>query len=258
VGANRPKRLPVVLTKSELQQIFIRLSGSIKLIVDHEVTNAVTDRDLLSQMAICAKEIRGVEHLEALADMGYYHGKEIKRCIENGITHNIPKVGTSANRKPAPCLLRNPSAVFYSMSCPKALSRCATMAFLALGFVSGWHPCVNNSVDQFQMNLHLTKTNNPVTTSPISSLVLPVAEPCKERRLSLPSLPELSCSWFASCDLHRHRTCSLCVLIDARQEWLYAPFPHPFPQFAAPVACIHRQILLQSSQIKMTFDRGSL
>lgn len=70
-----------------------------KLIVDHEVTNAVTDRDLLSQMAIRAKEILGVEHLEALADMGYYHGKEIKRCIENGITPYIPKASTSANRK---------------------------------------------------------------------------------------------------------------------------------------------------------------
>jgi len=33
VGARRPKRLPVVLTKSEVQQIFVRLSGVIKLIV---------------------------------------------------------------------------------------------------------------------------------------------------------------------------------------------------------------------------------
>jgi len=32
-GARRPKRLPVVLTKSEVQQIFVRLSGNIKLIV---------------------------------------------------------------------------------------------------------------------------------------------------------------------------------------------------------------------------------
>ena len=33
VGAKRPKHLPVVLTKSEIQQIFVRLSGNIKLIV---------------------------------------------------------------------------------------------------------------------------------------------------------------------------------------------------------------------------------
>ncbi len=33
IGAKRPKRLPVVLTKSEIQQILIRLSGGTKLIV---------------------------------------------------------------------------------------------------------------------------------------------------------------------------------------------------------------------------------
>ncbi len=33
VGAKKPKRLPVVLTKSEVQQILVRLSGEIKLIV---------------------------------------------------------------------------------------------------------------------------------------------------------------------------------------------------------------------------------
>ena len=42
-----------------------------KLIVDHEVTNAVTDRDLLSTMAKRAKDLLGVDDLEALADMGY-------------------------------------------------------------------------------------------------------------------------------------------------------------------------------------------
>jgi hypothetical protein len=70
-----------------------------KLIADHEVTNAVTDRGLLSQMAIRTKEILEVEHLEALADMGYYHGKEVKRCVEEGITPYIPKPQTSASRK---------------------------------------------------------------------------------------------------------------------------------------------------------------
>ena len=33
VGAKRPKRLPVVLTKSEVQQILVRLSGDTKLVV---------------------------------------------------------------------------------------------------------------------------------------------------------------------------------------------------------------------------------
>ena len=33
IGAKRPKRLPVVLTKSEVQQILVRLSGDTKMIV---------------------------------------------------------------------------------------------------------------------------------------------------------------------------------------------------------------------------------
>lgn len=70
-----------------------------KLILDHQVTNNVTDRDLLSDMAKRAKEILGVDQLEALADMGYYHGKEIKACLDEGITPYIPKPRTSANRK---------------------------------------------------------------------------------------------------------------------------------------------------------------
>jgi len=42
-----------------------------KLILDHAVTNAVTDRSLLSEMARRAKPALGVEELDVLADMGY-------------------------------------------------------------------------------------------------------------------------------------------------------------------------------------------
>jgi transposase len=70
-----------------------------KLIVDHEVTNAVTDRDLLSHMAKRSKELLGVQQLDVLADMGYYHGKEVKACLQAGITPYLPKPQTSASRK---------------------------------------------------------------------------------------------------------------------------------------------------------------
>jgi transposase len=70
-----------------------------KLIPDHEVTNAVTDRDLLSHMAKRVKDFLGVDELEVLADMGYYHGKEIKACLDARITPLIPKPKTSASRK---------------------------------------------------------------------------------------------------------------------------------------------------------------
>lgn len=70
-----------------------------KMIVDHEVTNAVTDLNLLSYMAKRVKDLLGLNDLEVLADMGYYHGKEVKACLEAGITPYIPKPRTSASRK---------------------------------------------------------------------------------------------------------------------------------------------------------------
>jgi transposase len=70
-----------------------------KLILDHEVTNEVTDRSLLSQMAKRAKEALGVDDLEVLADMGYYDGQQVKDCVDEGITPYIPKADTSANKK---------------------------------------------------------------------------------------------------------------------------------------------------------------
>lgn len=69
------------------------------LIVDHEVTNKVTDQGQLSTMAIRAKEVLQVEELEALADMGYYDGKQVKTCLQEGITPYIPKPNTSANTR---------------------------------------------------------------------------------------------------------------------------------------------------------------
>jgi len=68
-----------------------------KLILDNEVTNSVTDREQLSPMAARAKDLLQTDELEALADMGYYYGKEIKACLEAGVTAFIPKPETSAN-----------------------------------------------------------------------------------------------------------------------------------------------------------------
>ena len=50
------------------------------LIVAHEVTNAVHDRHQLSGMAQKAKEALGAETIEALADRGFYDGKELLSC----------------------------------------------------------------------------------------------------------------------------------------------------------------------------------
>ena len=70
-----------------------------KLIVAHEVTNAVTDRDQLASMAQTAKATIGAETLTVVADMGYYHGAEVKKCEAQGIVAYVAKPNTSANTK---------------------------------------------------------------------------------------------------------------------------------------------------------------
>jgi transposase len=70
-----------------------------KMIIDHQVTNEATDFGLLSQMARRSKEALGVEEMQLVADMGYYDGRQVKECLEEGITPYIPKANTSANRK---------------------------------------------------------------------------------------------------------------------------------------------------------------
>jgi transposase len=69
-----------------------------KLIVANDVTNAPGDRDCLSPMALQAKDILG-SPFEAVADVGYYHGEEVKTCLEAGITPYIARPITSANEK---------------------------------------------------------------------------------------------------------------------------------------------------------------
>jgi macrodomain Ter protein organizer (MatP/YcbG family) len=69
------------------------------LIVEHEVTNDVTDQAQLTTMAVRAKETLGVEQREVVADRGYYDGDEVKKCAEAGITTYIAKPLTSANTK---------------------------------------------------------------------------------------------------------------------------------------------------------------
>lgn len=70
-----------------------------KLIVEHEVTTDVTDQGHLSEMALRAQETLCVEQMEVVADMGYFDGAEVKKCVEAGITPYIAKPSTSANKK---------------------------------------------------------------------------------------------------------------------------------------------------------------
>lgn len=69
------------------------------LIVTHDVIDAGHDRDQLSPMAKGAKGALGREEMSAVADKGYFSGREILACYEEGITTTLPRPETSGNRK---------------------------------------------------------------------------------------------------------------------------------------------------------------
>ena len=69
------------------------------LIVTHDVVNAGHDREQLSPMAKGAKAALGRDEMSAVADKGYFSGREILACHKEGITTTLPRPETSGNRK---------------------------------------------------------------------------------------------------------------------------------------------------------------
>jgi len=68
------------------------------LIITHDVINKGSDRAQLSPVAKEAKTTLGVEHLDAVADRGYFSGEEILECENAGITVTLPKPMTSHSK----------------------------------------------------------------------------------------------------------------------------------------------------------------
>jgi transposase len=62
-----------------------------KLIVEQQVTNQVLDMGLLTQTAEPAKEVLGVETIEAVADKGYFKIEDIEACENAGIVPYVPR-----------------------------------------------------------------------------------------------------------------------------------------------------------------------
>lgn len=60
------------------------------LILTHDVINAGHDREQLSPMAKAAKAALGRGEMSAVADKGYFSGREILTCHEDGITTASP------------------------------------------------------------------------------------------------------------------------------------------------------------------------
>jgi hypothetical protein len=66
------------------------------LIVAHEVTNVGTDRSQLATMAQAAKAALYSDHLDVVADRGYFKGEELLACEQAGAAVTLPKPQTSA------------------------------------------------------------------------------------------------------------------------------------------------------------------
>ncbi len=62
-----------------------------KLIVEQQVSNQVLDMGLLTQTAAPAKEVLGVETIDAVADKGYFKIEDIEACENAGIVPYVPR-----------------------------------------------------------------------------------------------------------------------------------------------------------------------
>jgi len=62
-----------------------------KLIVEQHVTNAGSDLGLLAQTAGAARELLGVDRIDAVADKGYYKGEDIAACEEVGVVPYVAR-----------------------------------------------------------------------------------------------------------------------------------------------------------------------
>ncbi len=66
------------------------------LIIAHEVVNVGNDRAQLADISTKAKAELEVEHLDVVADRGYFDSEEILACDRAGITVTLPKPLTSS------------------------------------------------------------------------------------------------------------------------------------------------------------------
>jgi len=61
------------------------------MIVEQEVTNQVVDMGLLTETAEPARAILDVEHIDVVADRGYFKIEDIEACEKAGMTPYVPQ-----------------------------------------------------------------------------------------------------------------------------------------------------------------------
>lgn len=92
------RSMPVAQGVDVCYNVEVVVDNKHKLIVTHEVTTSVTDKDQLAPMAKAAKQVLGVEHLDVVADKGFYNGEQVKACGDADIQAYIPQPHTSRNQ----------------------------------------------------------------------------------------------------------------------------------------------------------------
>src|SRR5262249_19395129 len=92
------RSMPVAQGVDVCYNVEVVVDSKHKLIVTHEVSTAVTDKDQLAPMAKAAKQVLEVEELDAVADKGFYNGEQVKECDEVNIHSYIPQPHTSRNQ----------------------------------------------------------------------------------------------------------------------------------------------------------------
>lgn len=76
----------------------IAVDNKAHIVVVADVTSSPADQGELSNIAKQAKEELEVEELTALADKGYWNGKELKECAENNITTIVSSPKETGNK----------------------------------------------------------------------------------------------------------------------------------------------------------------
>src|SRR6266540_81156 len=92
------RSMPVAQGVDVCYNVEVVVDSKHKLIVTHEVSTAVTDKDQLAPMAKAAKQVLEVEQLDAVADKGFYNGEQVKECGQAHIQAYIPQPHTSRNQ----------------------------------------------------------------------------------------------------------------------------------------------------------------
>lgn len=69
----------------------VAVDARYKLIVEQNVTNSGSDLGFLAQTAGAAREVLGVERIDAVADKGYYKGEDIAACEDIGVVPYVAR-----------------------------------------------------------------------------------------------------------------------------------------------------------------------